>query len=83
MGYLVSPYSYANGAAGPIPVSMCRRTFFVDGLLATTPLSPLSCTLDETRPIDDDLPIVSHRHVGNNECMNACTPDDVDASPRH
>ncbi|KAJ3635494.1 hypothetical protein MTP99_008399 [Tenebrio molitor] len=22
MGYLVSPYSYANGAAGPIPVSM-------------------------------------------------------------
>ncbi|KAJ8919842.1 hypothetical protein NQ315_006371, partial [Exocentrus adspersus] len=22
MGYFVSPYSYANGAAGPIPVSM-------------------------------------------------------------
>lgn len=22
MGYLVSPYSYTNGAAGPIPVSM-------------------------------------------------------------
>jgi hypothetical protein len=25
MGYLVSPYSYANGAAGPIPVSMVSR----------------------------------------------------------
>jgi transcription factor 7-like 2 len=25
MGYLVSPYSYANGAAGPIPVSMASK----------------------------------------------------------
>ncbi|CAH0546212.1 unnamed protein product [Brassicogethes aeneus] len=24
MGYLVGPYGYANGATGPIPVSMCN-----------------------------------------------------------
>nr|CAI5840797.1 unnamed protein product [Callosobruchus analis] len=27
MGYLVSPYSYANGAGGPIPVSMVSLFF--------------------------------------------------------
>lgn len=27
MGYLVSPYTYANGAAGPIPVSMVSLSF--------------------------------------------------------
>lgn len=25
MGYIVSPYGYANGASGPIPVSMVSR----------------------------------------------------------
>lgn len=27
MGYLVSPYTYANGAGGPIPVSMVSRSY--------------------------------------------------------
>lgn len=29
MGYLVSPYSYTNGAAGPIPVSMVSFLIYI------------------------------------------------------
>lgn len=28
MGYLVSPYSYANGAPGTLPVAMVSHFFF-------------------------------------------------------
>lgn len=28
MGYLVSPYSYANGAPGALPVAMVSDSFF-------------------------------------------------------
>ncbi|XP_058809896.1 protein pangolin, isoforms A/H/I/S isoform X5 [Phymastichus coffea] len=41
MGYLVSPYPYANGAAGPIPVSMASKM----GLAGTHPSGlPFFCS---------------------------------------
>nr|QFQ59554.1 pangolin [Nephrotoma suturalis] len=46
MGYLVSPYSYPNGAAGGLPVSMANKmtipSFFCNGDHLTTP-PPAHC----------------------------------------
>lgn len=33
MGYLVSPYTYPNGAGGPIPVSMVSSPVFISLLV--------------------------------------------------
>ncbi|KAJ3663812.1 hypothetical protein Zmor_008035 [Zophobas morio] len=87
MGYLVSPYSYPNGAAGPIPVSMLQELYgeILSGIVVGPKIyRPAYINHSENEPfsIYSKLARKACKKPSNSICEPVLCPMKISSEPR-